>query len=57
MHESTVVIAVFAHPLDRSLELDCSVMKRPSAPNDTFLDSFGRDLSNATLLGTDTLLD
>ena len=53
---NTVIIGVIAHPLDRFLELDFSVTKRLSAPNDTIPDSHGRDLSNATLIGADTVL-
>lgn len=50
----TIIIGVIAHPVDRVFELDYSVAKRLSKPNDTFPDSFGRDLSNGTLPGTDT---
>ena len=57
------IIGVFAHPLglawtnlDRYFELDDSVTKRLPSPNDTFSDSYARDLSNATLLEANTLL-
>ena len=38
------------------LELGYSGTKRLPSPNGAFPDSYGRDLSNATLLGTVTLL-
>ena len=52
----TAIIGVIAHPLDRFLELSYSVTKRLPTPNDTFPDSYGRDISNAYILGADTLL-
>ena len=51
----TVIMRVIAPPLDQLLKLHYSVTKRVSTPNGTFSDSYRRDLSNATLLGTDAL--
>lgn len=51
----SVTIRAIAHPLNRVLQLDYSGAERLPKTDDSFQDSYGRDPSNVTLLGADTI--